>query len=127
MVEGVVTYETTLLVDNTEGLLRPGMTASATITVDEVSGALLVPNEAFRYDPDATGGFVATGPGEIRLQGAQAREADEEGRREIWLLRDGEPESVYVTPGSSDGRMTAVTTDELSEGDEVILYREETP
>jgi HlyD family secretion protein len=64
-VEGVVTYKAILSVDNTSLLLRPGMTATATITVDSVSGALLVPNAALRYTPPAAnagllGGLIRT-------------------------------------------------------------------
>ncbi|MEN8196170.1 MAG: efflux RND transporter periplasmic adaptor subunit, partial [Pseudomonadota bacterium] len=51
--EGVVTYETYLAVDNSELLLRPGMTATAEITVKTIKAALLVPNEALRFVPPA--------------------------------------------------------------------------
>ena len=52
-VEGVVTYTAILTVDNTDLSLRPGMTATATITVDQVKDTLLVPNAALRYSPPA--------------------------------------------------------------------------
>ena len=42
-VEGVVTYEAQLSVDNSELLLRPGMTATAEIAVETNEQALLVP------------------------------------------------------------------------------------
>jgi len=45
-VEGVVTYETVLKVDNSDLSLRPGMTATADITVKKVENALLVPSAA---------------------------------------------------------------------------------
>jgi len=47
----VVTYQAILSVDNSERLLRPGMTATATITTDERKGVLLVPNAALRFSP----------------------------------------------------------------------------
>ncbi len=50
-VDGVVTYETLLAVDNSDLSLRPGMTATANITVQEVHDALLVPNAALRFVP----------------------------------------------------------------------------
>ena len=50
-VQGVVSYEATLSVDNREGLLRPGMTATAEIVVDERRDVLLVPNAALRFVP----------------------------------------------------------------------------
>ena len=43
-VEGVVTYKAILTVDNTDLLLRPGMTATAEIIVEQVKDPLLVPN-----------------------------------------------------------------------------------
>ena len=49
--EGVVTYKAVLSVDNSDLALRPGMTATAQITVQEISNALLVPNAALRYSP----------------------------------------------------------------------------
>ena len=52
-VEGVVTYETLLSVDNAELLLRPGMTATAEILVEELADVLLVPNAALRFSPPA--------------------------------------------------------------------------
>jgi HlyD family secretion protein len=49
--EGVVTYETLLLVDNEELLLRPGMTATAEIIVNQIKDSILVPNASLRYEP----------------------------------------------------------------------------
>ena len=49
--QGVVTYKAVLTVDNSEMLLRPGMTATAEIGVQEVTKALMVPNAALRFTP----------------------------------------------------------------------------
>src|SRR5262245_16302764 len=46
--DNVVTYVTYLDVDNADLSLRPGMTATATITATELRDALLVPNTALR-------------------------------------------------------------------------------
>ena len=53
-VSGVVTYKTILKVDNRDLLLRPGMTATAHIMVNEDKNALLVPNAALRFSPPVT-------------------------------------------------------------------------
>jgi HlyD family secretion protein len=53
VVQGVVTYKAILTVDNSDLLLRPGMTATAQISVQEVTDALLVPNAALRFTPPA--------------------------------------------------------------------------
>ena len=48
---GMVTYEAILSVDNPDLRLRPGMTATATVTTEDIRDALLVPNEALRFAP----------------------------------------------------------------------------
>ena len=57
--DNVVTYLTYLDVDNSDLSLRPGMTATATITATQRNDVLLVPNSALRFEPTATG---AAGP-----------------------------------------------------------------
>ena len=51
VVQGVVTYKAVLSTDNAGLLLRPGMTATAEIIVQQVAQALTVPNAALRYAP----------------------------------------------------------------------------
>ncbi|MBS4050272.1 MAG: efflux RND transporter periplasmic adaptor subunit, partial [Methylomonas sp.] len=52
-VDGVVTYKTVLRVDNSSLSLRPGMTATALITVEHKKDVLLVPNSVLRFTPPA--------------------------------------------------------------------------
>lgn len=52
-VSNVVTYDTVVLVDNRQGLLRPGMTANASIHVAQAKNALIVPIAALSYHPAA--------------------------------------------------------------------------
>jgi HlyD family secretion protein len=47
--DNVVTYLTYLDVDNADLSLRPGMTATATITATQRNDVLLVPNAALRF------------------------------------------------------------------------------
>jgi HlyD family secretion protein len=128
-VEGVVTYTAILTIDNADLSLRPGMTATATITVDQVKDALLVPNAALRYAPPAattrrSGGagllgllMPSRGPGEQQAASSQQTAG---GKRVMWVLRDGKSTGVHVTIGLTDGTNTAVTSDELVAGDRVI-------
>jgi HlyD family secretion protein len=58
----VITYEALLTVDNSERLLRPGMTATATIVTSERKDVMTVPNSALRFSPSAAGGASARGP-----------------------------------------------------------------
>ena len=40
--------------------------------------------------------------------------------QQVWVLREGQPVSVAVTTGASNGRVTEITGGELKEGMEVI-------
>ena len=51
--DNVVTYLTYLDVDNADLALRPGMTATASITASQRNDVLLVPNTALRFTPTA--------------------------------------------------------------------------
>ena len=136
-VEGVVTYETLLSVDNDQLLLRPGMTATAEILVEQVSGALLVPNSALRFSPPkgsdaadearpAGGGGGLVGmllphrPPDDKHGGDSGRSA-KGGRQRVWVLRDGEPLMVEVRTGATDGILTQVTEGPLEPGMDVMV------
>ena len=117
----VVTYKAVLSVANPDGLLRPGMTATAVITVDKVAGALMVPNAALRYAPPVQA--VRTSAGGLAglvlpARGPRGAAALGSGKS-VWLLRAGVPVEVAVTLGATDGRSTVVTGD-LDVGDAVI-------
>jgi len=136
-VEGVVTYETLLSVDNAELLLRPGMTATAEILVKEVKDALLVPNAALRFaPPKATGGSAAgqsrSGRGGLvgmllphhprsGKHGNGAAQGLKGGKQRVWLLRDGQPEAVEVRTGATNGVLTQVLGGPLEPGTEVLV------
>lgn len=126
--EGVVTYKAILAVDNADLALRPGMTATATITVAEVADAIQVPNAALRYAPPQETAAGGGGSGLLglimpRRPGADGGTAT---GHAVWVLRDGTPEEVAVETGASDGKHTAILGGELSEGDAVITDRIET-
>lgn len=124
-VSGVVTYETILSVDNTELLLRPGMTATAEIVVNRVDEAILVPNAALRFTPS---GWQPTDGDEVgegligglipRPLGGTGRARD--GTPRVWVLGDDEPEPLDLEVGASDGIWTVVTGSDLEVRDEVI-------
>ena len=60
--QNVVTYEAVLAVDNSEMLLRPGMTATATIQTQRKADVLLVPNAALRFTPPEVVAAEGGGP-----------------------------------------------------------------
>jgi HlyD family secretion protein len=50
-VQGVVTYDAVIDVDNSAHMLRPGMTANITFVLDQVADAVKIPNAALRFKP----------------------------------------------------------------------------
>ena len=121
--DDVVTYKGVLAVDNGEMMLRPGMTATATITVDEETGALLVPNAALRYAPPQVVEDTGNGAGGLIGLIMPSRPGSDSATatgKSVWVLRDGTPVEVAVTPGASNGKLTIITEGDLAEGDQVI-------
>jgi HlyD family secretion protein len=124
--DNVVTYTAVLAVDNAALLLRPGMTATAQVTVREIAGALLVPNAALRYEPPkpkAEQGFSLTRlflPRFPRFQ-PSSNKTTALGEATLYVLVGGAPKPVAVRIGGSDGQMTEILSGELKEGDAVIV------
>ncbi len=122
---GVVTYQTVLRVDNSERLLQPGMTATAEITVTQVSDAVLIPNAALRFTPPAAA-TTATAEGGFRLlprpPGSQRRDrsADDAPPR-VWTESAAGVKAIDVALGPSDGRVTVLREGSLPPGTAVIV------
>lgn len=116
----VVTYKAVLSVENPDQLLRPGMTATAVITVDQVQAALVVPNAALRYAPPSTASTSSrSGLLGLIMPGRSAAKSVATGKS-LWVLRDGAPVEIPVSLIATDGRATAVTGEDLAEADLVI-------
>ncbi len=119
-VDGVVTYETVLKVDNNDLCLRPGMTATADITVLKIENAILVSGSALRFKMTSeeskknnSGGLVSTLLPHPPSQSKQKENTISSGnQQQVWALKDGQPIAVGVTTGATDGVMT-----EILEGD----------
>lgn len=123
--DGVVTYKGVLSVDNAEGLLRPGMTATANVVVAEAVDVLTVANAALRYAPATDSSESSSGSGSGLLGMLMPRRPDATGRSAtdgsaVWVLRDGAPVSVAVETGETDGTRTEIRQGDLAEGDLVI-------
>jgi HlyD family secretion protein len=65
-----------------------------------------------------TSGLIM-GPPRTARRGAAAG-ASTAGARQVWVLREGVPAAVAVTPGITDGRMTEITGGDLKAGMAVI-------
>jgi HlyD family secretion protein len=144
---GVVSYNVVIDVSNPDLKLRPGMTATVTLIYAERDDVLRVPNAALRFRPPsellatlatdrtkATGEKAAGGSGKEggdgKVEKASAGDKKKEKKdkkdkkdkdgRQVWVLADGRPQPVPITPGITDGSFTEVVSDRLHEGDQVI-------
>jgi HlyD family secretion protein len=143
----VVTYQATLSVENPDRLLKPGMTATATLVTSEVKNVLSVPNAALRFVPPSVASAQNPGPGlpvpglggPMRGMGGQRRSGARPGasadagagfrrvsRQKVYVVRAGELVALPVEVGASDGRRTEIKSTELAVGTEVVLDVAET-
>ncbi len=129
-VDGVVTYETVLWVDNSDLLLRPGMTATTDILVKQINNVLLIPNAALRFTPPAEdkqaskskGNFVSQlMPRPPRDTKSRSRVNENKNQPTVWILRDGQTIAIPVSTGSTNGIITEVTSDDIKPGMAVII------
>lgn len=130
-VDGVVTYETVLSVDNSDLLLRPGMTATADIMVKQVEDALLLPNAALRFSPPVQEEKIESGGGSLisKLMPRPPRSSSKQNDKtkadkkaqQVWVLRDGQAVAIAVDTGSTDGIMTEITSGDLQPGMALIV------
>jgi HlyD family secretion protein len=144
----VVTYVVILSAPNPEKKLMPGMTASATIYVEEKKNTLTLSGKAFRFTPDATymkklfadmqapipgrNSAMATPP--VQATGASGLPAaspqgppsfgamgPKDGTKMIWVKGDnGLIHPVPVTVGIDNGSAVEIISG-LKEGEEVII------
>lgn len=148
--QNVVTYLAVLSVDNPDGKLWPGMTATAAITSSKLENVLRVPNAALRFAPPnresdaggassprrgsrggvpflgSPGGGSPTREKEARLRqnsqnGGKTAQGAKRTEGKVWIQKDGTPEPVVVTTGSTDGSFTEVIGDGVQEGVQVIV------
>ena len=121
--QGVVTYETVLSADNSELLLRPGMTATADIVVNEIKDALLIPNASLRFSPSEK---------ELAQFSNQPKEKTEQSRDEtskpasgkeqkIWIIQDDNLVEIEIIIGETDNINTEVKSGNLKPGDLLVI------
>jgi len=125
--DGVVTYTAIMNVDNPDLLLRPGMTATADITVERRANALLVPNAALHFTPPQPKapsgrgwmGAILPRPPHSRKPRASGDEAPD--AKQVWVLKEGRPVPIPVTVDATDGSFTAVTGGALTTGQALVV------
>jgi len=131
----VVAYTASLSVSNPETLLRPGMTATASILTATRRNVLLVPNAALRFTPPPTDGGAGRGPlsmaapkrgtGGFGVAGQEKTATIGRGSAQTVYVLDGEgnPKPVRVIIGDTNGSLTAITGGDLKPGMAVITGR----
>lgn len=92
--QGLVNFMITIELTETNGEVRPGMTTAVNIITDIVQDVLLVPNRA------------------VRLY---------EGKRVVWVLRDGVPQITEIVLGRSADTISALAGGDIKEGDLLVL------
>jgi HlyD family secretion protein len=113
-VQNVITYDAVIGVSNEDLNLFPGMTANVRILVDQRPNVLRVLNSALRYHPAAET-VPAAGGSKSGRNGSSPQQA-------VWRLDDDDkPEHVAVTTGQTDGTYTEITSNNLKDGDRVII------
>jgi HlyD family secretion protein len=115
-VQNVVTYIVVIAAENSAELLLPGMTANLEVVVARRENILKVPNTALRFHPTDqpfNESAVPTLTGEAAEPGTPGR---------VFVLdRGGQPKSVPLRIGLTDGRTTEVISGDLVEGQSVVI------
>jgi len=132
---GIVTYSAELEVDNEDLSLRPGMTATVDISIIEKNDILVVPNAALRFDPEAAAAIgkpddekqtlvqtLSSGGSRRRWRrGGSSGGGSPASSPRVFILQNGEPVEIPVTPGITDGSVTEIIDGELASDTPVIV------
>jgi HlyD family secretion protein len=110
-VQNVVTYDVVVGVENADYALKPGMTATVTITTARRDDVLRVPLRALRFRPEnvATDGGAGGAP-EPRT-----------GESAVYLLDGREPRKVEIETGLRSERWAEVLDGGVAAGDAVVV------
>jgi HlyD family secretion protein len=107
--QNVVTYDVVITVNNSDLKLFPGMTANVTIQAAKLDDTLKVPNSVLRFRPSAA---------VLKKTGVPPVQAD---KQQVYTLAGGQLKAVPVKFGLSDGRYTAVRSNQLQSGTQVVV------
>ena len=125
-VNGVVTYETVVVVNNEELLLRPGMTATAQINTKQSLDKLMIPNGTLRFKPKIQLEQKANTMNLV--QGPRCPQGEniskDLGKKElspIYILENNQPKRIMVKVLETDGKTTTVESNDLKVDDELII------
>lgn len=142
---GVVTYDAVIDVDNSDKVLRPGMTANVTFVLQKVADATKIPNSVLRFKPSreqleavfkelgmemptrggrggsgGRGSGAPGGPPGAEMAGGGGQGGGGRSRTRVFKLVDGKPQMVMVKLGMTDGSSTEILEGDLKPGDLII-------
>jgi HlyD family secretion protein len=134
MTQNVVTYTVEVITDNSSGRLLPYLTANVQFELNRLTDVLLVPNAALRFRPTAEqvvpelrDAFASAAEDKARpKEGPRAASgpggdgAGPGGRSTLWLAMGEFVRPLAVKAGLSDGAMTEVSGEKLTEGLDVV-------
>ncbi len=126
MTQNIVTYTVVVSTNNSDGKLLPYLTANVRFVVSERKNVLMVPNAALRWSPRAQSDAKPSASADAKATEAKKNQND----TAVYTLREGKPHMMRVQAGQTDGSMTEVTGEGISEQLVVITGTEsqtETP
>ena len=113
--QNVITYTVIVSAANPDHLLLPNMTAELRIVVSDTGEILKIPNQALRFQPEATDEAP-----EPHIQ--DASESAPETSSTVWVVgKDGRPESISVQVGLGDDDNSQLLDGPLAEGQPLII------
>ena len=122
MNQNVVTYTVEVDVENPDQSLLPYLTANARFILANEKNALLVPNTALRWLPSSAAQVASAYQGSAPVGDPANDPAQRQNSSEgiVWLKSGRFVRPLQVRIGPSDGTNTAVTSNELREGQLVV-------
>jgi HlyD family secretion protein len=106
-VQNVVTYDAVVSVENEDLALKPGMTASTRIIIDQRANVLRAPNQALHFTPSV---FAEAAAPPAKSGGAR-----------LWVLRKDQPVAIDIVAGLDDDNFTEILQGDLKEGDRILV------
>jgi HlyD family secretion protein len=118
-VQNVITYDVVAAVENPKLELRPGMTATITITTAKADDALRIPVRALRFRPERTSRPEPSTTRTPRADGGERRSGHAPA---VWVPgADGKLRRVPVQIGVQNESFAALVSGELHENDSVVI------
>ena len=124
--DNIVSYETTIYIDNKDLKLRSGMSATADIETDAAENAVLIPVAALFFQPivedkseSGKRPAMLQGPPGRRQRAAKEVNTDISKNATIYVLVNGKPELRHIVTGVSDGKNIQVI-EGISSEDNII-------